>query len=194
MFHQVMVVEDALNRTQARSRSIPLTILVLDRARPDARKAQAARPVSDQLSAQAENPPLDNPGRLCGTMLRGAGRRAKPRPGMTSVILDPLVDPPDALLEFLRNRRDRHSGAVQPNRRPTPLCVPAFGACHAFHTPPPAGGKYAALHDVLNTARVELHDVLNTWVVYDVLTTNNYVIPLNMALALTIILVIVMFR
>ena len=92
---------------------------------------------------------------------------------MTGLIANPFVDPTGTLLEFLSNRRDRHSRAVQANRHPAPLRVQVLGSCHAFHTPPPAGGKYAALHDVLNTARVELHDVLNTRVVYDVLTTDT---------------------
>jgi hypothetical protein len=173
MHHQMMVIENALNRTQAGSRPIPSAILVLNRMRSDARKAQGTRLMPDQLAAQSKNPPLDDLGCLRGPMLRGAGCRAKTRPRMTSVVLNPFVDPPDALLEFLRNHRDGYSGAVQPNGRPTPLGIPTLGACHAFHTPPPVGGKYPAVHDVLNTARVELHDVLNTSVVHDVLTTNT---------------------
>jgi hypothetical protein len=47
MLDQVMVVENALNGAQARSSSIPFAVLVLDRARPDARKPQAARLVSN---------------------------------------------------------------------------------------------------------------------------------------------------
>ncbi|MCL4394785.1 MAG: hypothetical protein M1482_08295, partial [Chloroflexi bacterium] len=42
------------------------------------------------------------------------------------------------------------------------------------HTSPPAGGKYAAWHNLLTTASVELHDVLNTRLVHDVLTANTY--------------------
>jgi len=124
MHYQMMVVEDALNRTQARSCPIPFAILVLNRACPDACKTQGARPVSDQLSTQPENPPLDDLGRLCGTMMRRVRRRAKTSPGMTCVIVDPLVNPTDALLQFLSNRRDRYARAIQSHGHSTPLRVP----------------------------------------------------------------------
>jgi hypothetical protein len=93
---------------------------------------------------------------------------------MTNVISNPFVDPTGALLQLLSNRRDRHASAVQAHGHATPLRISILDLCSALHTPPPVGGKYAALHNVLNTACVELHDVLNTPFVYDVLNTDNY--------------------
>jgi hypothetical protein len=124
MHHQMVLVEDALNRTRARSRPIPFAILVLNRARPDARKARGARPVPHQLSTQPENPALDDLGRLRGTMIRRVRRRVKTSPGMTSVIVDPLVDPTDALLQFPSNRGDRQARAIQSHGHSTSLRVP----------------------------------------------------------------------
>jgi hypothetical protein len=92
---------------------------------------------------------------------------------MLSLMANPFKDPTGTLFEFLSNRLDGYSRFVQTNRPAPPLRFPLRGSRHASHTSPPAGGKYAAWHNLLKTASVELHDVLNTGLVHDVLTANS---------------------
>jgi hypothetical protein len=92
---------------------------------------------------------------------------------MLSLMVNPFVDPTRTLFEFLSDRLDRYSGFVQTNRQASPLRFNLLGSCHASHTAPPAGGEYAAFHDMLTTPNVKLHDVLITGLVHDVLIANT---------------------